>query len=114
MRPLYWAFSKIRVVSSRLIAEWPGEDIVGLWTLLKKQGSRLGGNSGPMFLRLMGKDTFILTKDVFAALVNHGLMDKFSPNSQRDLQRVQEVFNQLHQESGRPLSHISRILAYTL
>jgi len=99
---------------SRLIAEWPENDIVGLWALLKKQGSRLGGNSGPMFLRLMGKDTFLLTKDVSAALIHHGLMDKFSANSQRDLQRVQVVFNQLQQESGRPLAQISRILAHTV
>ena len=99
---------------AKLVADWPCEDIVGLWSLLKKQGSRLGGNSGPMTLRLMGKDTFILSNDVKAALVHHGFMDKFSPNSQRDLLKVQAVFNRLQQESGRPLSHISRILAHTV
>ena len=96
------------------IADWPEENIVGLWDQLKKKGSRLGGNSGPMFLRLMGKDTFVLSNDVKAALVNHGLMEKFSPTSKRDLQQVQAVFNELQQQSGRPLSHISRILAHTV
>ncbi len=99
---------------ARLIAEWPPTDIVGLWRYLAEKGSRLGGNTGPMFLRTMGKDTFIVTKDVSAALVNHGLMDRFSPSSRRDLARVQEIFNGFHEQSGRPLSHISRILAQTV
>ena len=99
---------------ANLVAQWPENDIVGLWALLKKQGSRLGGNSGPMLLRLMGKDTFILTEDVKAALVHRGLIDKFSPNSRKDLDRVQAVFNGLHNECGRPYSHISRILSLTV
>jgi len=99
---------------AELIAGWPEQDIVSLWQLLKKQGTRLGGNTGPMLLRIIGKDTFILTDDVKAALVNHGLMEKFSPNSFRDLQKVQEVFNRLQDESGMPLAHISRILSLTV
>ena len=96
------------------IADWPTEDIVGLWLELKKQGSRLGGNSGPMMLRSMGKDTFLITKDVCDALVHHGFIDKFSVNSQRDLRRVQDIFNSLCEQSGRPLSEVSRILACTV
>ena len=96
------------------IAAWPTEDIVGLWLELKKQGSRLGGNSGPMMLRSMGKDTFLITKDVCDALVHHGFIDKFSVNSQRDLRRVQDIFNSLCEQSGRSLSEVSRILACTV
>ena len=96
------------------IAAWPTEDIVGLWLELKKQGSRLGGNSGPMMLRSMGKDTFLITKDVCDALVHHGFIDKFSVNSQRDLRRVQDIFNSLCAQSGRSLSEVSRILACTV
>jgi len=96
------------------IAAWPTEDIVGLWLELKKQGSRLGGNSGPMMLRSMGKDTFLITKDVCDALVHHGFIDKFSVNSQRDLRRVQDIFNSLCEQSGRSLSQVSRILACTV
>ncbi len=99
---------------ARTIAEWPVTDIVGLWRYLASKGSRLGGNSGPMFLRTMGKDTFIMTKDVCSALVNHGLTDAFSVTSWRDLNRVQQVFNRLHEQTGRPLSHLSKILAYTV
>ena len=96
------------------IAQWPTDNIVGLWLELKKRGCRLGGNSGPMMLRSMGKDTFLMTKDVTDALINHGLVDKFSVNSQRDLHRIQGVFNDLRQKSGRSLAEVSRILALTV
>ena len=96
------------------IAQWPPDNIVGLWLELKKRGCRLGGNSGPMMLRSMGKDTFLMTKDVTDALINHGFIDKFSINSQRDLHLVQGVFNHLSQQSGRSLAELSRILALTV
>ena len=99
---------------AKFIAQWPSKDISGLWLELKKQGSRLGGNTGPMMLRGMGKDTFLMTKDVCDALINHGFIDKFSPYSQRDLKNVQVIFNNLQEESNRPLSQISRILAWTV
>ena len=98
----------------QFIAQWPEDHITALWLELKKQGSRLGGNSGPMMLRSMGKDTFLLTTDVCHALVHHGLMKKFSANSQRDLKLVEQVFAKLREESGRPLCQISRILACTV
>ena len=96
------------------IADWPEDNITGLWLEMKKQGCRLGGNSGPMMLRRMGKDTFLLTKDVCDALINQGFIKKISPSSQRDLKVVEQVFNQLREESGRSLCQISRILAYTV
>lgn len=96
------------------IADWPEDSIVDLWIELKKSGSRLGGNTGPGFLRLMGKDTFMLSKDVCAVLLNHQLIDTLSTNSKRDLLKVQTLFNRFQQDSGYPLSHISRILALSL
>ncbi len=98
----------------KFVADWPEDNITGLWLELKKQGCRLGGNTGPMMLRSMGKDTFLLTKDVCDALVHHGLMKKFSPNSQRDLRLVEQIFAKLRIESGRPLCQTSRILAFTV
>jgi len=96
------------------IADWPINNITGLWLELKKNGCRLGGNSGPMMLRSMGKDTFLMTKDVCAALVNHGFMGKISPTSQRDLKQVEGIFESLREQSGRSLCEISRILACTV
>lgn len=95
----------------KFLAQWPTTDIVGLWKWLVKQGKQLGGNSGPYFLRMVGKDTFVLTNDVVAALVAQGIVDK-KPTSQTDLQLVQAAFNQWQEQSGRPLCQVSRMLAF--
>jgi len=95
------------------LAAWPESDIVGLWTFLKKQGRHLGGNSAASFLRMVGKDTFILTEDVVTALKAQGIVDRV-PTSQKDLNKTQQAFNQWHQQSGRPLCQISRLLAMTV
>lgn len=98
---------------ARFLAQWPEEDVISLWAYLKKEGSQLGGNSGPYFLRMIGKDTFILTDDVVAALKAQGVIEK-KPTAKRDLQKVQDAFNQWQHESGRPMSQISRLLSYTV
>ncbi|WP_010325178.1 DNA-3-methyladenine glycosylase I [Marinobacterium stanieri] len=98
---------------ARMIAEWPEEDIIGLWSLLKKRGKQLGGNSGAYFLRMLGKDTFMLTDDVVVALKAQGVIEK-RPTAQRDLKLVQQAFNDLREQSGRPLCQISRLLAFSV
>lgn len=98
---------------ARMIADWPEEDIVGLWILLKKRGKQLGGNSAAYFLRMLGKDTFMLTDDVVTALKAQGVVDR-KPTAQRDLRQVQQAFNQWREESGRPLCQISRLLAHSI
>lgn len=98
---------------ARMIAEWPEEDIIGLWSLLKKRGKQLGGNSGAYFLRMLGKDTFMLTDDVVVALKAQGVIEK-KPTAQRDLKLVQQAFNDLREQSGRPLCQISRLLAFSV
>lgn len=97
----------------RFLAEWPTQDIVGLWRYLKQHGSQMGGLSGARFLRMVGKDTFILTNDVVAALVYDGVVEK-NPTSKRDLAAVQRAFSAWQDESGLPLAHISRTLALTV
>src|SRR4051812_29924628 len=54
------------------LAGWPGDDIIGLWDALAKCFSQMGGNSGPMFLRMVGRDTFVLSPSVVAALKRWG------------------------------------------
>lgn len=95
------------------LAQWPTTDIVGLWRLLSKRGQQLGGNSGPYFLRMAGKDSFILTTDVVAALIAQGVVTK-KPSSRADFNSVQQAFNQWQAQSGRPLCHISRMLAFSV
>lgn len=95
-----------------LIADWPVTDITGLWRRLSKQGNQLGGLSAPRFLRMVGKDTFVVTDDVVAALKAQKIVDK-APTSQRDLAATQAYFNTLHAQSGRPLCQLSVMLAST-
>lgn len=97
----------------RFLAQWPSSDIVGLWLLLRKRGYQLGGYSTPGFLRMAGKDTFLITTDVVAALVAHGIIER-TPTSQSALRDVQNAFNQLQQDSGRPLCQLSAMLAWTV
>lgn len=99
--------------AGRFFTDWPDEEYVELLILLKKRASRLGGNSGQYFLRFMGKDSFILSRDVVAALIREGVVGT-EPKSQRDLRTVQQAFNQWREESGRPLTQISKILAYSV
>ena len=96
-----------------LLADWPADDTVGMWQLLKKRGKQLGGNSGAAFLRMVGRDTWYPTGDVVAALKGHNIIDK-APASQRDQRAAQAAFNQWQAESGRPQAHISKILAFTV
>lgn len=109
-----WMVDVIREFGSfgEMIANWPCDNIVGLWQTLKKQGTQLGGQSGSRFLRMVGKDTFLLTDDVVNVLKAEGVVDKM-PSSQKDLARVQQVFNQWSEESGRSLAEISRIVSFT-
>ena len=92
------------------LADWPGENIVGLWDELKKRGNRLGGQTGRFFLRFVGKDTPMFSSDVVKALVAQGVVDK-EPTSKKALQQAQDAFNAWREESGRELCQISRVLA---
>ncbi len=94
----------------QFMAAWPDDDIVGLLLYLKKHGSRLGGHTGQYFLRFIGKDTFIFSKDVVTVLIAEGIVDK-EPTSQRALRATQEAFNHWRAETGLPYSHLSRIMA---
>jgi len=96
---------------SEFIANWPTNDIIGLWAYLKKHGERLGGNTGPYALRTLGKDTFLITRDIEAYfrandIVSGGIQTKSSLNA------MQNSFNQWQQESDLSLSQLSRLVAY--
>lgn len=95
------------------LAAWPGDNIMGLWADLASRFSQLGGNSGPYFLRMAGKDSFLLTGDVISALVEAGVIAK-KPTTKDAKAVTQAAFNQWAAESGRPLCQISRILALSV
>jgi len=95
------------------LADWPGTNIVELWETLAKRFSQMGGNSGPSFLRMVGKDTFVLTHSVTAALKRWGAADT-PPKNRKDRAAVQSHFNAWAAETGRPLCQLSLILAASI
>ena len=96
---------------AQFISDWPSSDIIGLWAFLKNQGQRLGGNTGPYALRLLGKDTFILSTDVEAYLRAQKIIDG-GLQSKKSLTAIQAYFNQQQQESGYSLTQLSRLIAF--
>jgi 3-methyladenine DNA glycosylase Tag len=98
---------------SALVAKWPTDNIIGLWQLLKNEGARLGGNTGPYTLRAMGKDTFLLSQDVEAYLRAYHVIDG-GLTSKSSLQKIQAQFNLWQQQSGLSLQQISQIIAFSM
>lgn len=98
----------------RMLARWPSSDQIGLLDLMAKRGSRLGGNTGQMLLRVLGWDGFVTSKDVVACLRDAGLDIAEQVTSRRDLAKVQAQFNAWAEESGLPYTHISRICAMSI
>lgn len=99
--------------AAKCIADWPGEDYIGLLDMLKKRGSRLGGATAQYFLRFLGKDGWVTSRDVVRALIREGVVDK-EPTSKTAQKAVQLAFNEWKAESGMPMAHISRLLAFTV
>lgn len=93
------------------LAHWPSNNVVGLWDELKKRGDRLGGNTGPYALRAIGKDTFLLTRDVEAYFRNHKIIDG-GLRTKKSLNTIQQSFNQWQLESNRTMQEISMLVSF--
>ena len=61
----------------------------------------------------MGKDGFLLSRDVVARLVAEGVIDK-APGSRKAMVPVQEAFDRWAAESGESFTTISRVLARSI
>lgn len=96
------------------LAGWPPSDQVGLLALLSKRGSRLGGATGQYFLRFVGWDAFVLSRDVVAALRSAGLEIADTPSSKRDRTAIQAAFDTWRDETGLSNRQISRALALSV
>src|SRR5215468_11081541 len=99
---------------AKFLAKWPSSDEIGLLDLLAKRGSRLGGNTGQMFLRFVGYDGFVTSQDVVACLRDAGLDIGSPARSKSDLAKVQGQFNAWADETGLPYMHLSRICAMSI
>lgn len=97
----------------KFIGEWPVTDQTALLDLLHKRGSRLGAMTGQYFLRFMGKDCYILSRDVTAALIRAGVVDKY-PSSKKLKAATQSAFNDWMEQSGLGASAVSTTLAHSI
>jgi 3-methyladenine DNA glycosylase Tag len=98
----------------KFLSNWPASDEIGLLDLLTKRGSRLGGNTGQMFLRFVGWDGFVTSRDVVACLRDAGIDIAEEVKSKGDLARVQAAFNAWAEETRLPYTHLSRICALSV
>ncbi|TCD14501.1 DNA-3-methyladenine glycosylase I [Oricola cellulosilytica] len=99
--------------AAQFFADWPATDQAGLLETLKRRGTRLGGATGQYFLRFMGKDSYVLSRDVVARLIAEGVVDR-TPASKKAMSAVQSAFNRWMEESGRSAKEISRTLAMSI
>jgi len=95
----------------RFLAQWPTERTTALWRFLAERGARLGGNTGPYFLRRAGKDTFLLTRDVVRGCMAQGIIDKPRTSSWGVRRRIQAALLEWRHASGRSLAELSMLLA---
>ncbi|MGH6677694.1 MAG: DNA-3-methyladenine glycosylase I, partial [Bradyrhizobium sp.] len=98
----------------QFLARWPSSDEAGLLDLLARRGSRLGGNTGQIFLRFVGYDGFVTSQDVIACLRDAGLDIGSEAKSKSDLAKVQAQFNAWAEQTGLPYVQMSRICAMSI
>ena len=96
--------------AAKFFADWPDSDFIGLLDLMKKRAARCAGETAMRFFRTMGKPAFITTRDVAAALIEAGVIEK-PPSGRKDFQAVQDAFNDWSEATGRDLTSLSRVLA---
>jgi 3-methyladenine DNA glycosylase Tag len=97
----------------RRVADWPVADFAGLLADLNARFSRLGGSTGAYMLRVMGKEGYVLSRDVVARLQAEGVISG-PATSAKAMKAIQQAFNAWKDESGLPLNQISRVLAQSI
>ncbi|MGI9247991.1 MAG: DNA-3-methyladenine glycosylase I, partial [Woeseiaceae bacterium] len=99
--------------AARYFANYPSTEYINLLDDMKKRGSHLGGTSAQYFLREIGKDSFILSQDVTAALRREKVFDG-TPTSKSSMRQIQDAFNEWVDDGGKSLTRVSRVLAFTV
>ena len=99
--------------AAKYFARYPSTEYIGLLDEIRKRASFLGGTTGQYFLREMGKDSFILSRDVVAALTREKVFDG-TPTSKTSLRAIQGAFNEWVEDGGKSLTRVSRVLAFTV
>jgi 3-methyladenine DNA glycosylase Tag len=98
----------------RFLLDWPSTDLVGLFDFLAKRGDRLGGQTGQYVLRAVGKENFVLSRDVVACLKDAGVAITGDGSGKAERKAIQAAFNQWAEETALPMSHLSVIAAQSI
>jgi 3-methyladenine DNA glycosylase Tag len=98
----------------RHLLDWPSTDLVGLYEFLAKRGDRLGGQTGQYVLRTIGKENFIISRDVVACLKDAGVAITGDGSGKAERKAIQAAFNRWAEETGLPMSHLSVIAAQSI
>ena len=98
----------------RFLLDWPATDLVGLFDFLAKRGDRLGGQTGQYVLRAVGKENFVLSRDVVACLRDAGVAVTGDGSGKAERKAIQAAFNQWAEETALPMSHLSVIAAQSI
>ncbi|UVC10203.1 DNA-3-methyladenine glycosylase I [Rhizobium sp. TH2] len=98
----------------KFLLDWPSNDLVGLFEFLKKHGDRLGGQTGQYVLRAIGKENFVISRDVVACLKDAGVAITGDGAGKAERKAIQAAFNQWAEETGLPMSHLSVIAAQSI
>ncbi len=97
----------------KYIADWPDDDLVGLWEDMAKRFKQLGGRSGPMVLRFVGRDTHMPSPDMIRGLQHFGLYDG-SGKGKKETRRIGQIIHDLAEAEDRPHAEISMTLAVSV
>lgn len=106
LRALVEQYGSLGAYFSQWDSKHWGENLLSL----QKQGNRLGGKTGAIWLRRMGVDALIMTPSVETALQEFGVLDK-APASKKAWLAFQPVLNGWLDETGESLNYISQVLA---
>jgi 3-methyladenine DNA glycosylase Tag len=100
--------------AARYLLDWPSTDLVGVYEFLATRGDRLGGQTGQYVLRTIGKQNFVLSRDVVACLKEAGVAIARDGSGKAERKAIQAAFNQWAEETGLPMSHLSVIAAQSI
>lgn len=100
--------------ATRYLLDWPATDTVGLFDFLAKRGDRLGGQTAQYVLRAIGKENFVISRDVVACLKGAGVAITSDGSGKAERKAIQAAFNQWAEETGLPMSHLSVIAAQSI
>jgi 3-methyladenine DNA glycosylase Tag len=99
--------------AARYFARYPSSEYIDLLEDIRAHAAYLGGTAGQYFLREIGKDSFILSRDVVAALAREEVFSG-SPTSKSSRRDIQKAFNDWVAAGGASLTRVSRVLAFTV